>query len=391
MLSRFRRITSGAGYVPEIDGIRFLAISSVFLFHLAGDILRHSPEGYRQGLSASPVFWATQVMNFGVQMFFVLSGLVLALPFASFHLNGGRPVSLKRYFLRRLTRLEPPYIAALIIFFFLKLAGGRGSFAGLVPHFAASVGYLHNLIYGTPSDINFVAWSLEIEVQFYICAPWLAWLVYSIRPDTTRRLVLAGCCMAAGFLASFMPERMSLSLAAQLPYFLAGMLLADFYVKDLNLASPRMRGSGVWDLAFVLTAPVIVLALMYGGLLIFVAPLTICFAYYAAFRGGWTRSFLRLPFVSTVGGMCYSIYLLHNYIIATAGMFTEKLTSSLSFTARLTIQSLLIGPAVLVVCGGFYLLIEQPCMRPDWPERFRARAMKSIFGPERAPSAAGAD
>src|SRR5580658_2370258 len=100
LASRFRRITSSVKYVPEIDGIRFVAILAVFIFHLAGDILRHSPPGYRDQLASNWVFWTTQRLNIGVQMFFVLSGFVLALPFATHYLRSGPPVSLKRYYLR---------------------------------------------------------------------------------------------------------------------------------------------------------------------------------------------------------------------------------------------------------------------------------------------------
>ncbi len=390
MLSRFRRITTGSSYVPEIDGIRFLAITFVFIFHLAGDILRHSPESYRHTLNGNGLFWATQRMNFGVQMFFVLSGLVLALPFARSYLKSAGSVSLRRYFLRRLTRLEPPYITALIILFFLKLAAGRGSLSGLVPHFGASAFYLHNLIYNKPSDINFVAWSLEIEVQFYVCAPILSAVFYSIRPQSLRRLTLVLCCFGSGIL-SLLPYDLSLSLVGQLPYFLGGLLLADLFVDDPDPTARSGQGSKLWDVGFLLSVPLVLLELQSGRWTIFAAPLTVSFAYFAAFHSNWIRSLLRLMLVSTIGGMCYSIYLLHNYVIAIAGMLTENLSSGLPFSVRLVIQSLLIAPTVLVVCGAFYVLIEQPCMRPDWPARLRGWLSNSILASRRVTATAGAE
>src|ERR1700682_3955677 len=95
---RLRRITTSLAYRPEIDGIRFIAIFSVIIYHLAGDVLKHSPAGY----DSSP-HWLlrfTQNLNFGVQLFFVLSGYVLALPFAEHFLGGQPPRSLKSYLLR---------------------------------------------------------------------------------------------------------------------------------------------------------------------------------------------------------------------------------------------------------------------------------------------------
>jgi peptidoglycan/LPS O-acetylase OafA/YrhL len=261
----------------------------------------------------------------------------------------------------------------------------------LLPHLAASVGYLHNLIYAVPSDINFVAWSLEIEVQFYLCAPLFAFLIYSIRRDGLRRLVLVTACIASGAIALLPGPRVSLSLAGQLPYFLAGILLADIFVRQRIPARPREAGSAVWDLVFLLTGPVVLAALKRNDTLIYSGPLAICLAYYAAFRSVWIRTFLRAPFVSTVGGMCYSIYLLHNYVIAVTGMVTERWSTSLPFTARLAVQTVLIGPAVLAACGAFYLLIERPCMRPDWPARLRTWGARMIAGSQPAPVAAAAD
>ena len=77
---RLRRITTSISYRPEIDGIRFIAISSVIIYHLAGDVLRHSPPGYVASLQSNWLFWLTQHLNFGVQLFFVLSGYVVTLP-----------------------------------------------------------------------------------------------------------------------------------------------------------------------------------------------------------------------------------------------------------------------------------------------------------------------
>jgi peptidoglycan/LPS O-acetylase OafA/YrhL len=378
---RLRRVTSSLAYVPEIDGIRFLAIASVFLFHLAGDVLRHSAPDYRFSLESNNVFAVSQCLNFGVQMFFVLSGFVLALPFVAQYLNSGKKVDRKRFYMRRLTRLEPPYFAALILFFVLKVAGGKGQGLVLLPHFGASVLYLHNLIYGRPSDINFVAWSLEIEVQFYLIAPLLAFALYRIQHPGIRRTLLVATCLASSFLASLISGPATLSLARQLPYFVAGFLLADLF----SLASiPKARFA--WDVVFLSAIPLIVLQIRAGWMLIYFAPLTLCVAYYAAFHSTWISRFLRNPFVSLTGGMCYSIYLVHNYVIAAAGMITESWTASLRFTWRLGAQALLIGPVVLAISCLFYLLVERPCMRPDWPSRasqwltdyaFRTRKTKS--------------
>ena len=58
-----RRITSKGTFIPEIDGLRFVAIASVVMYHLRGFLSpesRLAAHGYR-----------------GVNLFYVISGFVL--------------------------------------------------------------------------------------------------------------------------------------------------------------------------------------------------------------------------------------------------------------------------------------------------------------------------
>ena len=104
------------------------------------------------------------------------------------------------------------------------------AFLGWVSTCWRAWGNLHNLIYGRPSDIDYVAWSLEIEVQFYLILPFLAAIVFQYRKTFVRRIVLVVAILLWAKLVSvtgFSP-RVGLSLYGQLPYFLSGVLLADF-------------------------------------------------------------------------------------------------------------------------------------------------------------------
>ena len=56
----------------------------------------------RTGARASPP------RPYGVQLFFIISGFVLALPFARKQVWTGRHACIRQYFARRLTRLEQP-------------------------------------------------------------------------------------------------------------------------------------------------------------------------------------------------------------------------------------------------------------------------------------------
>ena len=126
-LSSFRRITRSGNFIPEVDGLRFIAILSVVFLHCYYELLNRSaigslgPDGSQN--VALPVDPANQHGllrllghgGYGVELFFAISGFILAWPFARQHLQAGRKVKLGSYFLRRVTRLEPPYILMLLI------------------------------------------------------------------------------------------------------------------------------------------------------------------------------------------------------------------------------------------------------------------------------------
>jgi peptidoglycan/LPS O-acetylase OafA/YrhL len=121
-----------------------------------------------------------------------------------------------------------------------------------------------------------------------------------------------------------------------------------------------------------------------GAAALWLSPWLMVALYVAAFRGRATRRFFGNIWITTIGGMCYTIYLLHNYLIAGIGMATERVLSSSWFDLRLAVQFLLITPAVLVVSALFFRWIERPCMRPDWPQRLKAAFTSSAPAPYRA-------
>lgn len=149
---RFGRITTSETYMPEIDGLRFIAIAAVILVHINGLWRVSLKRNYHLMSTWDNLFnHMTLLGGYGVELFFMISGFILALPFCGHAFGGAKPVSLPKYFMRRITRLEPPYIISMLIFFLMMPVWGKGRYAELVPNLLASLGYLHNLIYGAGS------------------------------------------------------------------------------------------------------------------------------------------------------------------------------------------------------------------------------------------------
>src|SRR5882672_10637739 len=109
LLARLSRETSSGRFIPEMDGLRFAAIGMVVLFHLNGYLIGKSQRYHSSPPSSDWLAQAALVGFRGVELFFVISGFILGLPFAAQHIEGRPPVGLRKYYVRRLTRLEPPY------------------------------------------------------------------------------------------------------------------------------------------------------------------------------------------------------------------------------------------------------------------------------------------
>jgi peptidoglycan/LPS O-acetylase OafA/YrhL len=108
LLDRIRRVTRDGRWIPEIDGLRFVAIASVVLFHMFGELALRSGRIIAVEPRYEGLFKVILHGDRGAPPFFMISGFVLALPFARHILQGAGTVSLRKYFLRRVTRLEPP-------------------------------------------------------------------------------------------------------------------------------------------------------------------------------------------------------------------------------------------------------------------------------------------
>ncbi len=225
--------------------------------------------------------------------------------------------------------------------------------------------YLHNLIFGDTSPINPVTWSLEVEIQFYLLAP-LVMQIFRIESRTIRRGVLIAGVLALGLLQiPFLHNpRFILSIGYQLQYFLIGLLLADIFVLDLK----DIRSSWMWDVAALAG-----LCVMYGWhrdqyaahVLLPFALGTICLA---AMRSLVLRRFVAQPWIAVIGGMCYSIYLMHFMLLAAIFKISQRLiVARADFLTNYLIQCVVAGIPIFFLSFLFYMLVERPCMDPDWP------------------------
>jgi peptidoglycan/LPS O-acetylase OafA/YrhL len=402
LLQRLSRVTSTGRFVPEIDGLRFMAIMAVVLFHIQKHVFPAWTDFAGLGATCSTagegaVIALRGVINtgwIGVQLFFIISGFILSTPFAEHHLTGASAPTLGKYFVRRVTRLEPPYIINLLLLYGLTVwlswycvSGGSGKSAGeLAPHLLASLLYSHNIAYGDHSLINNVAWTLEIEVQFYILAPLLA-TVFCIRRKRLRRAVIVGGIVAGCLFGHWRADLgndsrlayvLGMTLLGQFKYFLIGFLLADVYLVEWKKAPPTDWRWDVVGLAAWLAIPFMIPtyvpwldgawgALHAGWRFEYMLPAVMLVAYIGAFRGRVLNLFFRYPWVTAIGGMCYTIYLYHNSVIFFTYRYAGGLDLGLGEGINALSRGAILIAAVVTVGSLLFVLFERPFMNRHWP------------------------
>ncbi len=374
MALTFKRITSSGRFIPEIDGLRFIAIVSVVLFHLSGFLTQKMEMS-----SGNPPFNNLQHLlshgHLGVPLFFAISGFILGLPFAKHHLGKGEIVNLKKYFSRRLTRLEPPYIVVMTVLLFGAVYIARSiSLQDGIKSYLSSLIYSHNFIYpGTLPKLNAVAWSLEVEVQFYILAPLMAY-IFTIKNISIRRFLIP--LLALFFLVlKHLAHLPFISLINYFQYFLIGFLLAELYVSN-SLLIPKTKFDYLIGLFFFLIIWVFdnddLDSVWHKVIWESIQVLSIfIFYYYVLFHKIF--KFLSLRLITNIGGMCYSIYLLHYPIISMFGNPIVNYSFSSSVIINVIIYSTILLFLVISISSAFFLLIERPCMDKNW--------YKNIFTP----------
>lgn len=160
--------------VPELDGLRGIAIGMVVLYHAF--FFHFAP---RSGSALGYLLFPMRIGWSGVDLFFVLSGFLI----------GGILLDAKNsdnyfrtFYIRRFFRIVPVYYATLLCLFALsslsKVHSGAHSVWSVednVPWYLFVL-FLHNFWMAASNTMGSghlaVFWSLAVEEQFYLTLPW---------------------------------------------------------------------------------------------------------------------------------------------------------------------------------------------------------------------------
>lgn len=156
-----------------LDGLRAIAALMVVGYHAYAGLDGPSPPdapGWAPAVWNPAVWDPARHLNTGVAVFFVLSGFLLYRPFVDARLRGGRPPRVGAYLRRRLLRVVPAYWVAITV---LGLA-----LPALVPVLRPDWPVYYALVQTWVPGATFgglaPAWSLSVEMAFYLLLPALA-------------------------------------------------------------------------------------------------------------------------------------------------------------------------------------------------------------------------
>lgn len=313
-----RKSSPQAGSIPALDGARGLAVLLVFAVHGGIFALDHSVGAEHDLLAATKPVWA--LGRTGVDLFFVLSGFLLFMPYARALLGSAPWPRVGRFYVRRARRVGPAYWVAL-----LTIAVVTGA---SLPNVGVHAVFLHNSSESTYRSINDVFWSMAVEVQFYLVLPvvavllrrfglqWL-WASLLVSPLAQGGLIVAERLTPGAH--SFFPA------AALLSYwsvFAAGMLCAVLF---LSAQAAWARWAG-WVGATILVAQVVTMAVGWRSArldyLLFDTLFGVAYAgLVAAVVLRWQRGARMLsgPRLRWIAVVSYSLYIWHTPLLRALG------------------------------------------------------------------------
>lgn len=369
--------SNSSARIPELDGLRGLAIGMVLLFHYVFLIMQVPP-----GSAAAYILAAGRLTWSGVDLFFVLSGFLIG----GILLDARDSSNYFRvFYTRRFFRIIPIYALFLCGFFaFLLLirAGKAPAFVGVPQNnipWAAYAVFLQNFWMVGKNTLGMivlsVTWSLAIEEQFYLTLPAV---IRFLHPRRLLPVVVVGIVSAPVLrvlLRHFWPAN-SLSYWALMPCRADALLLGvlgaiflrnPFYRDWLEKNYRFMR-----ILLFLLASGTAFLTLKASGErdplmssvgLTWLAMLYLCVLLYALTqRRSLLSSFLRTKWLGWLGTIAYGTYLLHTFVLL---IVSEPFWSKPMQTNRfsdLWVSGLALV-ITLAICRFSWLYFEKPFVK----------------------------
>lgn len=356
-------------YLPELDGLRFIAFLLVFI-HNANPILKGTFLG-----KFSEYSW------FGVDLFFCLSGFLITKLLVMEHEQTGK-INIRNFHVRRALRILPLYFFYLAVGSII-IAPVAGRNINLSWQIASLATFTFNFAYLAflPSPILIFAhlWSISYEGQFYAVIPWfarkLARVSRSAKINYLILLFATGMVVRATFIhLKLNPAAIYFLPIAHFDSMLGGIALG------LGILGPflaRFKTIALWVTALALTSAIFLLpnnnVSDWGLMLTYLfvgASATLILYLLTASQNPLTSKLFGNPLFVSLGKISYGLYLFHFGCFTLAVSIVSLLWKiQQPIFPRHTPLVLFIAFALTIVFSAVsYRLIEKPAL--NWKRQF---------------------
>jgi len=317
--------------LPQLDGLRAVAIMFVMAFHFIPPVDRYAPLG-----------------SIGVRLFFVLSGFLITRILLD---SKGTEISsaLRSFYIRRGLRIFPLFYLVLALATLINIGPVRDTIGWHVSYLTNVYLFERGSWHGSISHL----WSLAVEEQFYLVWPWLVlWL-----PERRLPMVITAMVCAAPLSRLLIGGPMN----SVLP-----LSCADALGAGALLALPRTRAS-IMRAGVVIGVPLTIaaLALRAAGYSVEVAldfgvSLTAAWVVGRAATGfaGTIGAFLTARPVMYLGTISYGLYLYHGFMPYVLGRYVPGFLD-MSATMRFGLLTM----ATLATAAASWRFFEAPILK----------------------------
>ncbi len=366
-------------YIPELDGLRAMAIILVLFRHILLFVLL-----INENKPIMPV-WGYDIFTLplngwvGVDLFFVLSGYLISSQFFK-----GKPTSIPKYALRRILRIFPAYYFVLVVctlglFPYFKVLAGENIWQSFIYHLI----FMHDY---TGSDINSVFWSLAVEEKFYIVVPFIVWFLIFFRKRLGElgvfAIVLALIVLGIYLRINTVPyEGRSLGLEQFLhtyrfPFhcciepFMFGILVSFLRYQSklkekISLHAPKIFYAGLFIGLMYFSSHTMLKKI--DGFDVTFQPTLIAFIMFLIVLGtvmGGGPKILKSSFLNFISRMSYSLYLVHWPVYPSALILASRImggdNSSLLFILVFASMALALSFSAAI---AVFFCVERPFLR----------------------------
>ena len=349
--------------IGAVDGMKGVAILFVVFGHMSG------------GFGFIPLISFANAASFGPPLFFVVSSFILTLVFLRKDEGDlAKLATWKDYALRRLLRVYPLYVLALLAAFSLSTVGIR-IYPGSKGYIFTSLELVKHLLL---LDGVGLFWFIPILMQFYfIVFPLTIFLFVKVLRRNLAAIVIAVLLLSAVELLAWPQAEKPIKAAipflkqwfpAWLPVFLSGSLAAVLYLKakESKLFSAwssrlAMELTAIASFGFVFIAiPSIwnsITSLRLDAVFGSLYPkdvlgwLWCIFALSSLLGTGFMRRLLEFGGLRFIGLMSLSVYLWHMFVVRFVHVYIHT---------NPAIETVLVVVGIFLVSVTSYVLVEKP-------------------------------